>query len=200
MRGRCVPPGLGCRSRDAMTDATAGRDPADLVVIGTGAAGMAAALRAAELGGRILIVESGTLGGTCVNVGCIPSKVLVSAAEMVQGARRGFGGIDGCEPRVEWSALQDRKRQLVVELRANKYEKVLASRPGIELVRGRTRLVGRGWVEVAGARHAAPKVVIATGTQPEIPALPGVDGIDVLTSATADGAAGASGITAGPGR
>lgn len=160
-------------------------ESADLVVIGTGSAGMAAALRAVELGGRVRIIESGTIGGTCVNVGCIPSKHLVSAAETVNAARRGFPGVVGCDPRVEWSALLEWKSELVAELRGKKYEDVLASRTGIDLMRGRARLVDTGWVEVDGARHAAPKVVIAAGTQPWIPELPGLDGIEVLTSTTA---------------
>lgn len=146
---------------------------------------MAAALRAVELGGRVRIIESGTIGGTCVNVGCIPSKSLISAAEMVHAAHRGFPGVAGCEPRVEWRALLEGKRELVAELRGKKYEHVLASRSGIEVLRGRARLVGDGWVEVDGARYAARKIVIATGTEPWLPDLPGLDDIDVLTSTTA---------------
>lgn len=157
----------------------------DLLVIGTGAAGMAAAIRGAELGRRVGIVDAGTIGGTCVNVGCIPSKNLLAVAETAHSARSGLPGLTGCEPRVNWSEIRDRKDAIVGSLRQSKYMDVLESYPEITLLRGEARLGDEGTVEVAGARHRAGKVVIATGTSPWIPPISGAEEVDVLTSTSA---------------
>jgi pyruvate/2-oxoglutarate dehydrogenase complex dihydrolipoamide dehydrogenase (E3) component len=78
----------------------------DLAVIGTGGAGMAAAIKGAELRRSVALIEAGTLGGTCVNVGCIPSKTLVRAAEAYERARRpAFAGLQVRAHGVDWSAL-----------------------------------------------------------------------------------------------
>src|SRR5919204_4128569 len=90
----------------------------DLVVIGTGAAGMSAAIRASELGATAAIVEGAeVVGGTCVNVGCIPSKNLIEAAHHYHAARAGFSGIAACEPRLAWTEVQRQKRAVVESLR-----------------------------------------------------------------------------------
>lgn len=157
----------------------------DLLVIGTGAAGMAAAIRGAELGRRVGIVEAGTVGGTCVNVGCIPSKNLLAVAEAVHSARTGMPGLTGFEPTVDWSEIRDRKDSIVGSLRQSKYLDVLDGYPEITLLRGEARLDADGTVEVAGTRHHADKVVIATGTSPWTPPISGIDEVDVLTSTTA---------------
>jgi mercuric reductase len=156
----------------------------DLLVIGTGAAGMGAAIRGAELGRRVAIVEAGTVGGTCVNVGCIPSKNLLAAAERYHGARAGFPGMEGCAPGLNWHALEDQKRELVTSLRESKYLDVLDAYPGITLLRGRARLERSGAVGIDGATHRTAKVVIATGTSPWVPPIPGIDDVEVLTSTT----------------
>lgn len=163
-------------------NAGAGPEPFDLLVIGTGAAGMAAAIRGAELGRRVAIVERGTVGGTCVNVGCIPSKNLLALAERHHAVRSGFPGLDGCEPSLDWTEVRRQKRELIESLRQSKYIDVLASYPEITLLRGRSRLTGTGEVEVDGARHAVPKVVIATGTSPWVPPISGIESVDVLDS------------------
>lgn len=157
----------------------------ELLVIGTGAAGMAAAIRGAELGRRVGIVEAGTIGGTCVNVGCIPSKNLLAVAEAYHSARAGLPGLPGCEPPMNWSGIRDRKDSITATLRQAKYLDVLDSYTGITLLRGQARLGSAGCVEVAGTRYTAGRIVIATGTSPWIPAINGIDEVDVLTSTTA---------------
>lgn len=156
----------------------------DLLVIGTGAAGMAAAIRGAELGRRVAIVEDGTVGGTCVNVGCIPSKNLLAVAEAYHDAREGFPGVTACDPSVSWPHIMELKNDLVASLRRSKYLDVLASYPEVTLLRGRARFSDRGAVEVDGVAQRAANVVIATGTTPWVPPIPGLDKVDVLTSAT----------------
>lgn len=162
----------------------AGAGEFDLLVIGTGAAGMAAAIRGAELGRRVAIVEDGTVGGTCVNVGCIPSKNLLAVAEAYHDAREGIPGVAACDPAVSWPHIMKHKGELVESLRRSKYLDVLASYPEVTLLRGRARFSGNGGVEVDGAAQRASNVVIATGTTPWVPPIPGLDGVDVLTSTT----------------
>ena len=157
----------------------------DLVVIGTGSAGMAAAIRGAELGRRVGIVERGTVGGTCVNVGCIPSKNLLAVAEAHHSARMGFPGLEGCAPFLDWEEVRARKEGVVESLRQARYLDVLDSYPEITLLRGCARLADRGAVEVDGATHRAGKVVIATGTSPWVPPVSGMEDARVLTSTTA---------------
>lgn len=163
----------------------------DLLIIGTGGAGVAAAIQAVGMGGKVAIVESNTLGGTCVNVGCIPSKNLIEAASHYQAARQGFPGIAPCSPALEWNGVLDSKNSLVAELRQSKYADVIASYPGLALIEGRARFTGGGngspvVVAVGEAGDArtfrARKVLIATGTRPWAPPIPGLDAVGALNS------------------
>ncbi len=178
--------GKGPDSSQGKGDPDAGGPGPDLLVIGSGSAGMAAAIRGAELGRTVTVVESGTLGGTCVNVGCIPSKNLIAAAEHMHRARSGFPGIGPTDPPVDWREVVEAKRKLVEELRQVKYRDVLDAYPQITLRRGRARFTsdGRG-VEVDGARIRANRVVIATGTSPWSPPIPGLEDVEPLDSTTA---------------
>ncbi len=166
----------------------------DVLVIGTGGAGVAAAIQAGSMGARVAIAEGGLVGGTCVNVGCIPSKNLIEAAAHYHTARTGFPGIAACEPTLDWTAVLRQKHDLVGELRQAKYVDVLASYPTISLVEGRVRILGGGngtgpvvarLGDGAGAREVrAAKVIIATGTAPAAPPLPGLDEVEPLDSTT----------------
>ena len=168
----------------------------DLLIIGTGGAGVAAAIQAAGMGAKVAIVEGGTLGGT-VNVGCIPSKTLIEAAAHVHAARRGFPGVAPCEPAVDWREVVRQKDTLVGDLRQAKYADVLASYPGVARLEGRARLVGsaNGAVRVrvgdesvdgaAAREHLARKVIVATGSAAAVPPIPGIETVDALTSTTA---------------
>lgn len=171
----------------------------DLLIIGTGGAGVAAAIQAAGMGAKVAIVEAGTLGGTCVNVGCIPSKTLIEAAAHVHAARRGFPGVAPCEPAVDWREVVRQKDALVGDLRQVKYADVLASYPGVARLEGRARLLASagngaadGVVRVqvssegeAAREHLARKVLVATGSAAALPPIPGIETVDALTSTTA---------------
>ncbi len=160
----------------------------DLIVIGTGGAGMAAAIRGAELGRRVCIIEAGTIGGTCVNIGCVPSKTLIRAAEVYHKAgHHSFAGIHTRAEGVDWPQVVGHKDRLVAELRQSKYVRVLASYGDrITLVRGWARLQDDGGVLVDnGQVYRAPRVVIATGARPRLLPLEGIDEVEVLTSTTA---------------
>ena len=157
----------------------------DVLIIGSGGAGVAAAIQAAGMGANVGIAEANTLGGTCVNVGCIPSKYLIEAAAHYHTARRGFPGIAPCEPVLDWPAVIGGKNALVEHLRQAKYADVLASYQGIRILRGRAELLGGGRIRVGDSEHRARKVIIATGTTPALPPLKGLLDVNPLTSTTA---------------
>lgn len=157
----------------------------DLVVIGSGGAGMAAAIRASELGRTAAVVEAAeVVGGTCVNVGCIPSKNLIEAAHHYHSARSGFPGIGACEPEVVWRDVIRQKRELVERLRREKYLDVIDAYEGVTLVRGRAELMGEGRVRVGDREVRGRRIVVATGTRPALPPIPGLEEAGALDSAT----------------
>jgi mercuric reductase len=158
----------------------------DLVVIGAGSAGFSASITAAEQGARVALIGSGTIGGTCVNIGCVPSKTLIRAAETLRNARVAarFAGIAAEAELTDWSATVRQKDALVSELRQAKYIDLLPAYNGIAYQDGPTRLADGG-VEVDGVRIPAGKIIIATGARPAVPAIPGIEAMPYLTSTTA---------------
>jgi len=160
----------------------------DLLVIGTGGGGMAAAIKGAESGQRVAIIEAGVIGGTCVNIGCVPSKTLIRAAESYYRAgHHPFAGIETAACGVDWPAVIAQKDALVAELRAGKYVDVLASyREQITLVQARARLQADGAVALDDGRVLTARgVVIATGARPQRLPLEGIDRVPVLDSTSA---------------
>ena len=156
----------------------------DLVVIGTGGAGVAAAIQAATMHARVGIAEGGLLGGTCVNVGCIPSKNLIEVAGHYHAARKGFPGIGACSPELNWSAILNQKNALVRQLQEAKYADVLASYPSIKRLEGRARILTGGQIRVGDVEYRARKVIIASGTSPAMPPIPGLASAKPLDSTT----------------
>jgi glutathione reductase (NADPH) len=146
----------------------------DLIVIGGGSGGLAAAQRAAEYGARVALVESHRLGGTCVNVGCVPKKIMWNAAGLAEGLHEapdyGFALTAGAH---DWPLLKD-KRDAYVQRLNGIYEGNLAKR-GVTLIRGRASLVDSRTVTVATASLSAPHIIIATGGRPLLPAIPGAE-------------------------
>lgn len=158
----------------------------DLAVIGAGSAGFSAAIAAANLGARVALVGHGEIGGTCVNVGCVPSKTLIRAAESLhqaQSARR-FAGIEAQAHLTDWAGLIEQKDALVGQLRQAKYADLLPQYPAIRYFEGKAQLTPDG-VRVDGATIAAPKMVIATGASPRAPEIAGIDRVPWLDSAAA---------------
>ena len=166
--------------------APSGDDRYDLMILGAGSAGFAASIRAAELGRRVALVGSGVIGGTCVNVGCIPSKTLIRAVETLHAAGQArFRGVHTVPGRISWSEIISHKDELVNEMRQEKYIDVLAAYPEITYLQGRARLTGGNGVEVDGRAYAPGKILVATGAQPWAPPIPGLAEAGYLDSTSA---------------
>lgn len=158
----------------------------DLFIIGGGSAAFSAAIKAAELGAKVAIAEKGTIGGTCVNIGCVPSKTLIRAAEVCyRSAYPAFEGLTACPPPSDWQRVIAQKDDLVASLREGKYVHVAEAYPNITILKGEARLVeGRG-VALDGTRYSPGKIVIATGSHPWTPPIPGLAEAGYLDSTDA---------------
>ncbi len=158
----------------------------DLAIVGGGSAAFAAAIRAAELGCQAVIIEAGTLGGTCVNIGCVPSKTLIRAAEVIHRAKaHAFAGIVAEIASPKFAEIMRQKDDLVRELRQAKYQDVLAAHPSIDLLGGRAVFADDGTLQVNGNPLRAGKILLAMGASAWLPPIPGIDGVGALTSTEA---------------
>jgi mercuric reductase len=162
-----------------------GRHGYDLAVVGSGGGAFAAAIKATELGARVVMVERGTVGGTCVNVGCVPSKTLLRGSELYHHAgHHPFAGLATSAGTVDLAALVGQKNELAACLRQRKYLD-LAEEYGWELVRGEARFDDASTLRVGEATIRAGKVLLATGARPAVPPIPGLDAVPYLTSTSA---------------
>lgn len=157
----------------------------DLVVIGSGSAAFAAAIHASESGARVALMESNVVGGTCVNVGCIPSKAMLAPAEQLYRAgHHPFAGIEQVTSGFDLGQLVDSKAALVDELRQEKYVD-LAEIYGFTICKGLAEFVDAQTIECRGERIRAGNYIVATGASPAIPPIPGLKDVGYLTSTTA---------------
>ncbi len=184
--------GYGATLIDDSAPARSMRRPNGLhvAVIGSGSAAFAAAIKATEAGAQVTMIESGTLGGTCVNVGCVPSKIMIRAAHVAHlQAHQPFGGIARSEPRIAWQKLVAQQQARVEELRATKYQSILDGNSAIRFVQGRARFEDTRTVLVTGAareeRIIADRFLIATGASPSLPEIPGLAETPYWTSTEA---------------
>jgi len=146
----------------------------DLMVIGAGSGGVRAARKSAEFGARVAVVEEAALGGTCVNVGCIPKKLYVYASEYAAAWRESAGfGWRAESVSFDWNTLRDNKTKEVARLNAI-YERLLEA-PGVDIIEGHGTLAGPQEVVVGASRYRAQKILLATGTWPAMPEIPGVE-------------------------
>jgi len=137
----------------------------DLVVIGAGSAGFSAAIRASELGAQVALIGAGTIGGTCVNVGCVPSKTLIRAAEALHhaGTAARFAGLSARAQLRDWPALMAQKDALVAGLRAAKYAALLPGYDTIRCVEGAARFTAAGIAALSLDRLPKSLLVIGGG-------------------------------------
>ena len=158
----------------------------DLVILGSGSAAFAAAIKAADHGAKTAMIERSTLGGTCVNVGCVPSKNLLRAGELrYYDNHREFPGIRPGRTTLEFNRIIEQKNQIVRGLRKEKYSDVLKSLPSTKLFRGKARFVSKTRVKVDGINVDGRKFVVATGSSPRVPSIPGIENVGYLTNVEA---------------
>ena len=144
----------------------------DLFVIGAGSGGVRAARFAAGFGAKVAVAESRYLGGTCVNVGCVPKKLLVYGAHVADELEQAAGyGWTLEEGHFDWGTLIGNKNREIERLNGI-YRKLLVD-SGVTLLEGHARLTGPHEVEVDGQRHTAERILIATGGWPQMPDIPG---------------------------
>ncbi|HCC83089.1 MAG TPA: glutathione-disulfide reductase, partial [Methylophaga sp.] len=144
----------------------------DLFVIGAGSGGVRASRMAASYGAKVAVCEDRYLGGTCVNVGCVPKKLYVYASEYSAhfNDAKGFGW-QVSKPAFDWATLRDNKTDEISRLNGV-YEGIL-DRAGVEIIDGRGKIIDAHTVEVNGKKFTTERILIATGGWPFIPDIPG---------------------------
>jgi glutathione-disulfide reductase len=146
----------------------------DLIAIGGGSGGLAVAERAAQLGRRVALVEPSKMGGTCVNNGCVPKKVMWYAANLAHAVDDATGfGVPALRDKTNWSKLIEGRQGYIENI--NHYWDGYVEQLGITHIQGYARFIGAGEVEVDGQIYAAEHIVIATGGRPIVPNVPGAD-------------------------
>jgi glutathione reductase (NADPH) len=147
----------------------------DLFVIGAGSGGVRAARMAAQRGARVAVADDKPLGGTCVNLGCIPKKLYSFAAHYAEAFEEshGYGWRVGAAPVLDWGLLKANRAREISRLNAV-YESLLVG-AGAQVLRGRAHVAGPEEVEIAGERHRARHILVATGGHPVVPPVPGAE-------------------------
>ena len=154
-----------------------------LIIIGGGSAGFAAATRANDKGIKTAMINSGPIGGTCVNVGCVPSKYLLESTNFYTHARKPpFEGVGPCDSTLDFAKMMAGKSRLVEGLRESNYRRVLADMRSVTLYEGRATFVGVKSIRVGREALEAEKILIAVGARPTVPVYPGIEEVGVLTS------------------
>jgi mercuric reductase len=157
----------------------------DLVVIGSGSAAFAAAIRATEAGARVALMESNVVGGTCVNVGCVPSKAMLAPSDAYfRAGHHPFAGIKTSANGFDLGAMVDAKADLVDQLRAEKYVD-LAKEYGFTICHGLAEFVDPQTIACGGEQIRAHAYLIASGASPAVPLIEGLKDAGYLTSTTA---------------
>ncbi|MDQ3316151.1 MAG: mercury(II) reductase [Actinomycetota bacterium] len=170
--------------KPARTQTGSGDHDYDLAIIGSGGGAFAAAIRAVGLGARVAMVERGTIGGTCVNVGCVPSKTLLRGAETYHRAgHHSFRGVETKAGTVDYGEMVAQKDELVENLRREKYAD-LVDEYGWEFVEGEASFEDEETLLVDGRRISAGAYLVATGARPAVPEILGLDEAGYLTSTT----------------
>ena len=159
-------------------------DNYDFLIIGSGAAAFSSAIKAIEYGEKVGMIERGTVGGTCVNIGCVPSKTLLRAGEINHLSKDNpFIGLQTSAGEVDLASLITQKDKLVSELRNQKYMDLI-DEYNFDLIKGEAKFVDASTVEVNGAKLSAKRFLIATGASPSLPQISGLEKMDYLTSTT----------------
>ncbi|MCH8176922.1 MAG: mercury(II) reductase [Proteobacteria bacterium] len=163
-----------------------------LAIIGSGSGAFAAAIKAADKGARVTLIErQDIIGGSCVNIGCVPSKIMIRVAELAQQQRSNpFQGLADHEPGIDRAALLKQQISRVEELRSAKYESILESNPSINLIKGQARFSSSDTLIISKADGSeqtlqADRILVASGASPAIPPVPGLNETPYWTSTEA---------------
>ena len=149
----------------------------DLVIIGSGAAGFSAATQARHLGAkRVAVIERGTLWGTCVNYGCVPSKLLITVAEMAYYRNFRHPGLEVTSRFSLASTLQEKRE--IIRRSLEKKQQTLVEELGVDIIRGEAAFASPDAVRAGGEEFSAPKFIIATGSKATIPRIEGMETVD----------------------
>lgn len=155
----------------------------DAIIIGGGPGGYLAAERLAEAGKKVLLAERADLGGTCLNVGCIPTKTLLNSAKYYLHAREGAKfGVRADNVTYDWAAMQAWKREVVEKIR--NAVALTEKKLGVQVVSGEAKLAGPGKVELNGESHDAAAIIVAAGSSPAMPPIPGARGNPLVVDST----------------
>jgi mercuric reductase len=155
----------------------------DLLILGSGSTAFAAALRAAELGKTAAMAEMRTLGGTCVNRGCLPSKNLIEAARIVwEASRPRYKGLKPAKMEINFGELISQKQEVIHSYRNKKYQSIVYEEDKIKVFDGHARLVDSNTALLEEQKISGDQILIATGTRPAIPQIEGLDKVSYLTS------------------
>jgi len=175
-----------------VSDSCALADTPHIAIIGSGGAAMAAAITAAEQGAHVTVIERGTIGGTCVNIGCVPSKIMIRAAHVAHVRWRSpfDAGIEAGTPQIHRKLLLAQQQARVEELRVGKYEAIIENNPNITLLRGEASFRDAQSLTVKhndGGTQVAifDRALIATGARPAVPPIPGLKDTPYWTSTEA---------------
>ena len=186
----------GCSAKSTQCDGRAVNgeddDATHVVIIGTGSGAFAAAIKAVEGGATVTLIErADVIGGTCVNVGCVPSKIMIRAAHLAQHQRHTpFDGLADNEPDIDRRRLLAQQSARVDELRQAKYESILDGNDSITLERGTASFKDSGTVLVTrpdGSQKSlsADRILIASGSSPAVPPVPGLQDVPYWDSTAA---------------
>jgi dihydrolipoamide dehydrogenase len=153
----------------------------DLIVIGAGPGGYEAAAHAAKMGKQVALIERGSMGGTCLNVGCIPAKTFLRSSKLFHECKEAAKyGVRLGSVEFDMPAVVERKNRVVGTL--TKGVEGMLKRAGVETIAGQARLISRNAVEVGAARYEAANILLATGSRPAAPPIPGIRSEGVLDS------------------
>jgi dihydrolipoamide dehydrogenase len=153
----------------------------DLIVVGGGPGGYEAAIHAGKMGKKVALVEKERLGGTCLNVGCIPAKTFLRSSKLFRECSEAAAyGVKVGVPEFDMPVVVERKNRIVATL--TKGVQGLLKRAGVEVISGHARMISRNTIEVGDVRLEAANILLATGSRPAVPPIPGIQSEFTLDS------------------
>ena len=155
----------------------------DICVIGAGSGGLSVAAGAVQMGARVVLIEGAEMGGDCLNTGCVPSKALIAAASAAEGQRRGFAGVPGREPKVDFAAVKDHV-QAVIDQIAPVDSQERFEGLGVQVIRAWAQFTGPREVQAGDTQVRARRFVIATGSRAFVPPIQGAATVPFYTNET----------------